>query len=320
MPQKKPLETRNFIVKSNALVEARYRLSLQESHVILWLLMQIRPDDEDFKIHQLNINDFAKMVGLKVKGQYGELEKITESLMRRILKLRHPETEDILQVAWLSSARYQKKKGNVLLRFDPGLQPYLLQLKSHFTKIDIVDTLKLKSVHAVRVFELLLQYSHIGKREISLQELRSYCGIGTDEYALYADLKRKVINRAKTEINAKTEYEVNYKEIKQSRKVTALEWTIQKKTHFEKIQSQKADIIQKELRSELVFIERMSEYGFSKQAAKKLLKCHGEEVLENALKAVDLQVQKSNVKNPKAMLLTAIQEKWKPDVYKKKKL
>ena len=96
MSKIKSLSACNFVVKSNALIEARYRLSLQESHVILWLLTKIRPDDEDFKQHKLDIADFAEMVGLNVKGQYVELQKITETLMRRILKIEKPESDETL--------------------------------------------------------------------------------------------------------------------------------------------------------------------------------------------------------------------------------
>jgi hypothetical protein len=39
------LNEHSFVIKSNALIEGRYRLSLQESHVVLWLLTKIEPDD-----------------------------------------------------------------------------------------------------------------------------------------------------------------------------------------------------------------------------------------------------------------------------------
>lgn len=311
---------KNFVVKSNILIEARYRLSLQESHIILWLLTQINSDDEDFKLHKLNIKKFSDMVGLQVKGQYTELQDITGNLMRRILKIYEPQTQEIIQVAWLSLARYQKKKGCVLLRFDPALKPYLLQLKSHFTKIDIIDTLKLKSIYAIRIFELLLQYNKIGTRKINLCDLRSYCGIQENEYTGYGMLKRKVIERAKTEINTKTEYIIDYTEIKESRKVVAIEWTITKKNLAKEEQLKKIAEIQKELRSQDVIIEALLEYDFSKPMSKRLLKNHGEEVVKNALRAVDLQIQRNHVKNPKAMLQTAIQEKWHPEVFKIKNL
>ena len=308
-----------FVVKSNYLVEARYRLSLQESHLVLWLLTQIRPDDEDFKTHRLKVEDFANMVGLNAQGQYGEMQKITENLMRRILKIQIPETDDLLQVAWLSSALYKKKKGCVLLSFDPKLKPYLLQLKSQFTKINISDAMGFKSIYALRIFELLVQVEKIGHRRMRVPELREYCGIGKNEYELYSNFKLKVLTPAKTEINAKTDYEIDYEEIKTSRKVTDLEWTIKHKTHFEKAQSEKATILAKELRSTAAILEQLLEYGFTKQAANRLVKNHEEGDIINAIKAVDIYRTKHDVKNPRALVETAIKEKWHPEKYAAKK-
>ncbi len=316
---KKEIKPVKFVVKSNSLVEARYRLSLQESQIILWLLTKIRPDDEDFKPHKMDITEFARMIGVEVDNQYSKLRLVTRNLMRRILDIYEPEKQEWLQVSWLSSARYQKKQGAILLKFDPDLKPYLLQLKSHFTKIDITDTLKLKSVHAIRIFEILLQYIHVGEREINLDDLRAYCGIQKGSYKNYFDLKLKLVERAKTEINTKTEYEIDYQEVKESRKVVSLKWTIKKKTHFEKSQIEKSDIIQRELRSDNSIISQLVEYGFTNSQAKKIVKQNNQYAVSDALKAVDIQVSRKNVKNPKAMLKIAIEERWKPDVFSSKK-
>lgn len=311
-------ENKKFVVKSNALVEARYRLSLQESQVILWLLTQIRPEDEDFKSHKLDVISFARLVNVDVESKYRELRKITRQLMQRVIEIYQHETQTLLQVSWLSAAFYELKKGCVSLEFSPYLKPYLLQLKSHFTKIEIVDTLKLKSIYAIRIFELLLQYSPIGSRKMNLIDLRSYCGISEKEYSLYADFKRKIIEKARSEINSKTEYKIDYAEIKESRKVVAIEWTIKKRDLEEEKSSHKIQSLRKELRSELALIDSIVEYGYSKILSKKFIKVHGENVVQNAIKAVDIQIEKGQVKNPKAMLRTAIEEKWKPDIYKKR--
>ena len=45
----------------------------------------------------------------------------------------------------------------------------------------------------------------------------------------YDNFKRKVLEVAKEQINAKTDLEVDYKEIKTGRKVTGIEWTIRKR-------------------------------------------------------------------------------------------
>ena len=315
----KLVKVKKYIVKSNSLVEARYRLSLQESQIILWLLTQIRPDDKDFKLHTLEIVELAKLTGVTVDSRYSNLRKITKQLMQRVMEIYEPETAEWLQVAWLSSARYQTKKGCVSLCFDPSLKPHLLKLQSHFTKIDIVDTMKIKSVHAIRVFELLLQYLIIGNRTITLEELRGYCGIRKDEYTLYAHLKSRVIDRAKTEINAKTEYEIDYQEIKESRKVVAIEWTIKKKRIQLEGTAEKVRQLQKEYRSESVIVDSLVEYGFSRTIAKRFITDNGEDAVSDALKAVNIQVERRTVKNPKAMIQMAIKEKWKPEVYKARK-
>lgn len=308
-----------FIVKSNNLVEARYRLSLQESQVILWLLTQIRPDDEDFKSHKLNIVDFAELLNLNVNGQYTKMQKITENLMRRIMKIKDSQKQELLQVAWLSSAHYKLNQGFVSLKFDPLLKPYLLQLKSHFTKINIADTLKLKSVHAIRIFELLLQYQAVGCRKITIEELRAYCGIEKQEYKLLADFKRKVIERAKTEINAKTEYCIDYREIKESRKVVEIEWSIKKKNlEDEKLQAQ-IKTLENELNTKDDLVVDLQNYGLSKSLSLKLVEENAESVIKNALLAVAIQISRDNVKNPKAMLKTAIKEQWHPQVYRSRK-
>jgi plasmid replication initiation protein len=308
-----------FVVKSNDLVEARYRLSLQESHVVLWLLTQIRPEDDDFKTHRLKVEDFANMAQVNVGNRYSELRKITKKLMQRVMDIYSPQESKIIQVAWLSSAIYEEKQGIISLRFDPALKPYLLQLKSQFTKINIADTMKFKSIYAVRIFELLLQHESIGKRKTSIDNLREWCGIEEGEYGLYGNFKKDVITPAKSEINAKTDYEVNYIETKTSRKITGLDWDIKKKSHFEKEQSEKATILAKELRSTAAILEQLLEYGFAKQAANRLVKNHEEGDIINAIKAVEIYRTKHDVKNARALVETAIKEKWHPEKYAVKK-
>jgi len=240
----------NLVIKSNALIEARYRLSLQEQHIILWLLTQIKPEDEELKIHSMQIKDFAKMLDIDLGNQYKELRKVTMRLIQRGLSIYEPNLEEWLQVTWLNSVRYVKKLGVIELGFSDKLKPYLLQLKRCFTKINISSSLKFKSIYAVRLFELLVQYDSIGKRKTTIEDLRLWCGIEENEYIDYFDLKRKVINRAKSEINAKTDYEIDYKEIKQSRKVVEIEWTIKNKTE----QEEKADMSTRGLKSDINFI------------------------------------------------------------------
>lgn len=308
-----------IVIQSNHLIEAHYRLSLQEKRLILWLIKEIGREDTDFKKYRLTITEFAQMMEFNPKTQYKEMKKVTKALIVRPIEINNLETKETMQMSWLCFARWEPKKGICSLEFHPELKPYLIQLKSHFTKIGFADFLGLKSVYSVRIFELLAQHELMGKRRMSIEEIRSWCGIGKDEYQFYAHLKSRIINKSKSEINDKTDYEVDYTEIKESRKVVAVEWTIGKKRPPQKDQFEKTTILQKENRSELALIESLMEYGFSKGIARRFLKNHEEDVIKNALKSVGRQVERGNVKNPKAMLQTAIKEKWHPEVFKRKK-
>lgn len=315
----------DLIVQHNYLIEAQYKLTIQEKRLLYWLASQSQINDEDFKEHELTIKEFAKLVDVRGDHLYKELAIRSKRLMGNVITIKSLKDRGWTMAPLLAGAKYDDKKGILKVSFSPYLKPYMLQLKERFTKISLGDVLKLKSIYSVRVYELLKQYESIGEREITLEDLRNYCGIEAQKQRKFNHFKQDVLERSKKEINTKTDIFVDYKEVKTARKVTSIIFTINsntnyKQTEFEKSQQEKTAVLQKELHSELALVERIMEYGFARQAAKKFLQKRTEEEIANAVKAIDLQVSRGNVKNPKAMLLTAIQEKWHPEKYQNKSL
>jgi plasmid replication initiation protein len=311
-------QKKQLMVQHNHLIEARYHLTLQEKRLMCWLAAQVKQTDEDFKEHELPIKEFAELIDVKGDHLYKALDTITHKLMQKIITIRSLKKKGFAKAALLGGVEYYEGQGIIKLSFHPYLKPYMLQLKDRFTQISLGDVMGLKSVHAVRIYEVLKQYESIGNREISLSDLREYCGIEEGQYKKFNDLKKDVLDRAKREINNKTDLLVGYEAIKTSRKITSIKFTIKPNSSYRnpKFENGKQ---KKEYRSELALIESLIEYGFSKGIAKRLLKTHEEEVIKNALKSVNLQIERGNVKNPKAMIQTAIKEKWHPEVFKKKK-
>jgi plasmid replication initiation protein len=309
-----------IVVQSNYLVESSYRLNFQEKRLIAWLSTKIRKDDVDFKKYRVSIKEFAQEVNLDPNSQYREMKKLTASLITRLIQIEDQETGKTKQMAWLCFAEWDPKMGICDLKFHPDLKPYLLQLNEKFTIVKFNDYMKLDSAYSMRILELLVQYESIGQRKTTIKDIRAWCGIRKDEYKFYKDLRCRVIDRAKTEINAKTEYDIDYTEIKESRKVVAIEWTIKKKPIQLEGTAEKVRQLQKEYRSESALIDSLVEYGFSRSIAKRFITNNGEDVVSDALKSVNIQVERATVKNPRAMIQTAIKERWKPDAYKKRKV
>lgn len=311
---KNEIQKNELIIQHNHLIEARYHLTLQEKRLMCWLASQVKSTDEDFKEHELSIKEFASFLDVKGDHLYKALDTITTKLMRKIITIRSLKKKGFIKAALLGGVEYCEGQGIINLSFHPYLKPYMLQLKECFTQIKLGDVLGLKSVHSIRIYELLKQYETIGQREMTLKELRECCGINDNQYKKFNDFKKDVLERAKKEINNKTDISINYQEIKTSRKITSIIFFINKNIEKKIVSS-----LVKEYRSGLVLIDALVEYGLSKPFAKKLLQNSTEEIVRNAIKAVDLQIARGNVKNPKAMLRVAIQEQWHPEKFKTKK-
>lgn len=231
------MRTNDIVVKSNQLIEAKYKLSTREQKIILYLTSQINMHDEELKMYQLSIREFCKMMGLKGSPKYQEIEKITEGLQKKLLKIKLDDKT--YSVAWLSLVGYNEKQGTIDMRFDPFLKPFLIQLKKEFTKFELKNVLSLKSGSSIRLYELLKQYLVIGERKLKVDDLKELIGIGKESYPKYTDFKRKVIVVAQKEINDKTDLFFEYEEIKKGRKVDVIRFIIHSKSNV--IETPKAE-------------------------------------------------------------------------------
>jgi plasmid replication initiation protein len=214
----------NIVRKSNSLVEASYKLSVNQQKIVLLLASSIKPGDENFQPYQINIKEFAKLLGLKNKNFYGEIDALTSDLRNRELVLSSKQS--LLRISWLSSVEYFKGTGVIELCFDPKMKPYLLQLKERFTTYRLKEVIQLKSSFSIRIYELLKQYEKIGERIFLLETLKASLGIGPTEYSLYGDFKRRVLLVAQSEVAEKTDISFKFKEIKEGRKVVKIKFII----------------------------------------------------------------------------------------------
>jgi len=309
-------ETSEFVVLHNNLVEARYRLTLQEKRIVLWLSSQVTTFDEDFKEHILSIKDFSELTNTQGENLYTRLQSITRRLMQRIITIRPIGEKRLIQVAWLGAADYKIDKGIISLSFHPHLKPFFLQLKRDFTKINMVDVMGLQSIYSIRIYELLKQKEYIGIRIITIDEIRNYCGISKEKYKQINHLIKKVLDVAKRDINEKTDIEISYSMIKDCRKYVSVSFDVKNKKKTKKL----SELLGKEIKKRDDLIKIIQDYGFSRNTIIKMISDISDFDIEQAIFSVNSQVKNGNVRNPKAMIRTALKEKWKPDVFDAKKL
>lgn len=223
----KKLESENnLVVRANQLIEAKYRLTATEQKIIYVLTSMIHKDDEDFKPYNIMINDLMTLIDTDSHSKYTEVKTVSRNLMKKVFTIHDTEKDEEIQVAWFSSVNYKHKKGIVEFEFSPYLKPLMLQLKSHFTKFKLDNVMQLRSGYSLRLYELLKQYEKIGRRQFDVSKLRELIGISQKEYSLYADFKKRVLIQAQKEINSRTDITFDFKEIKEGKKIIAIEFKI----------------------------------------------------------------------------------------------
>jgi len=222
-----------LVVKSNRLVEASYRLDLIEQRIVLAAIVTARETQQGLGEGQivLDAQKFADAFGMTGGAIYEQLKEGVNKLYHRSVVIRSPDSDYVDQVRWLSSAGYADKLGKVRLRFAQEVVPYITRLEEEYTSYRLERIGKLTSAHAVRLYELLLQYKEIGSREMGLEWLKEtlQIGEGYSGRTAIADFKKRVIDPSVKQINEHTDLSVTYENVKTGRSVTGLLFSISEK-------------------------------------------------------------------------------------------
>lgn len=136
------------------------------------------------------------------------------------------------QALKLNSAKLIRAAIMQVVKEDTELKPFLINLKEHYTQYTLQEVLAMKSVYAIRIFEMIQSriMSPVLPKEgieldISVQEIKECCDC-VDKYSTFSNFKVKVLDKAKEEINRITTYCVDYSYIKKARSVIAIRFHI----------------------------------------------------------------------------------------------
>lgn len=232
------LNARNkTVTKANELIQkSRFSLSLQQQKIVLYLISQITPYDEDFKLYTFSIAEFCRICGIdETSGKnYGDLKAAIKEISDKSIWITLENKKQTL-VRWIEKPYIDEGSGSIQIRLDNDLRPYLLQLKANFTSYELIWTLHFKSKFTIRLYEVIksihFKELEIYKRRYSVDELKKL--LDGEGYREYKAFKRRVLRPAVEEINAYSDKKVEFEEIKASRKVVAIELSISSKESLE---------------------------------------------------------------------------------------
>lgn len=236
MTTNKKHEGHQMIWKSNALIEASYRLSVAEQRIMLSCISQVNRSKPvtDENMYSVSVTDIERLSGTSTHATYDEIKKAALRLKRREVWITERPNGDgdhdqVLVTSWVQSIRYIKREGRVELRFSRDMLPYLSQFVEQFTAYALTDIAKMSSAHAIRLYELLMQWQSQQVRTITVEDLRHFLQLD-DKYPLMADLRRWVIEPSVKQINEHSPVTVAWAQKKTGRRVTHLIFSFEEKT------------------------------------------------------------------------------------------
>lgn len=229
---------RNAIVVSNRLIQERYfELSEIPLKTLLYTISKIKPDDEPNKKYTLSVRELCEVCNLKITGtnRYKGRRGLIYAVMRE-LRARHLDLYDEkgleFNTGWFNKVKMEEDNDTVSYYFDIDLMPYLFQLKIGMGNLTIT-TLEIlcamDRASSIRLYLFLRSIAGMGVRQrVMLDELKDRIGM-SGKYENFYDMRMRILTPAIEDINLYSDLEVSYNEVKEGKKVVALDFHIKSK-------------------------------------------------------------------------------------------
>lgn len=231
------LNKENQVVMANDLIKSKSCLSLNEIKLLRLTIMQIVKEDNDFYTYKISIMELAKLLDIPSTHLYSDVYDICRHLLQEVVEIGDGNPKHKWKIfQWCSSCSYNN--GIITIKLHEDLQPYLIQLKDYYTQYVLEDIILLKTIYAIRIYELIREAMKGQKvyadkiAIITLSEETIRKATGTeDKYTKMSMFRARVIDAALKEINAKLGYNISYEPLKCSRKIVGFRFKIESKNN-----------------------------------------------------------------------------------------
>ena len=224
---------KELIVKDNALINASYSLELTEQRIILLAILKARenktPHNQELIV---TAQSYITAFNVHRNTAYKTLKTACDNLFdRRFSYQRYSDKGKVEQVKsrWVQSVVYAESDSYIKIKFADEVLPLITMLEKHFTSYELQQVASLKSIHAIRLYELLIQYRTVGKLEISLSDLRLKLGIADGKYPTMNNFKARVLDVGIQQINEHSDIIVKYEQVKTGRNITGFKFSFKQK-------------------------------------------------------------------------------------------
>ena len=246
------------IVKSNKLIEARMKFSGNEYKLITYLLGKIKKNDREFRTFNISIQELNKYCfgGISGTKTYNYIKhEYSKKLSKKDIEIKGKNGIKIYN--WFTIIDTDKK-GIFSVCFSPELKDFLLENEADYenggyTKYKFSNIMNFINFYSLRIYEIVKQYEKLGKRTISVEDLRYMLGLSEKQYKRYHNFKLRILSPAIEAINRETDIKITFREEKEGAKINNIVFYIvsQRTNHKQKELLEVKDRIESVVRAEV---------------------------------------------------------------------
>ena len=232
------------LMKHNALVKAKYNLTLVQNRVFELLLYKFQKEKEGILSCEVHRDEFRNLIGKEKDRTIKGVSDLLESLrIKEILiaeKIKDKNKYKWHRFGLINGSIYDEDRDVFTVKATEEIysliQNYYNKREGH-TPINLIVKLGMNNYYAQRLYDLLRVWS--GTKQVinyEVEELKELLQIDK-KYNLYGDFKRRVILPAIKELNDTGYFNIDIKENKIGRKVDSIDFIVKdldKRKYFTK--------------------------------------------------------------------------------------
>lgn len=210
-----------IVSKRNVLNEIRSNnMTLQELRLFSVYLSKINPNDKSTRVVRFQLDDFRKLMGIGIDMNVPHFRTAIRRILQQIVEVPNENGSGYRAFQLFKEAVVEKDDNDewyVELDAHDKALPLMFDFKTKYFKYELWNALRLKSPNQIRMYEILKQYEKLGKREISVTQLRELLGIDEKEYTYWQNFKIRVLDSCQQALKENTDICYTYERGKAGR-------------------------------------------------------------------------------------------------------
>ncbi|MBU1822034.1 MAG: replication initiation protein [Bacteroidetes bacterium] len=224
---------------NRGLVEATSKMDIHEFRVFMTMLTMVLPEDKDFEEYEIRTQDIIKMFSLGDDGRYYEAVRDAADRLfnKKFVIFETREDGEVYKttihlIDETSEPVNESEQNRILVKFNPKLKPYLIQLQREYLTIDVRNVKNVQSPYSMKLYIILKHQYNLGNRKktYTVVRLKEILAIEEHEYPMYGNFKQKILKKGIQDLEKNTDLRVvRLEEIKVGRAVDSVVFYIESK-------------------------------------------------------------------------------------------